>query len=57
MTHLPLVTYDKSNCLNNQFYSNFNHSYPHYQLFISKVTQTLWTVQMCYSTLKMNLLN
>ena len=39
--------YDKANCLNSQFYNNFNHSYPHYQLFLSKVTQTLWTVPMC----------
>ena len=25
---LATSVYDKANCLNNQFYSNFNHSYP-----------------------------
>jgi len=25
---LATSVYDKENCLNNQFYSNFNHSYP-----------------------------
>jgi len=35
--------YDKANCLNNQFYNHFNHSYLHYHLFLSKVTQTLWS--------------
>jgi len=49
--------YNKANCLNKQFYNNFNHSYPHYQLFLSKVTQTLWTVPVCSSALKMKLLN
>ena len=45
---LATSDYNKANCLNNQFYNNFNHSYPHYQLlFLSKVTLDCPNVLLC----------
>ena len=57
VTHLPLVTTAKQSIqITNSTTISIIHT-PHYQLFLSKVTQTLWTAPMRYSALKMKVLN
>ena len=48
--------YDKANCLNKQFYNNFNHSYPHYQLSSARLYKPCGLFQcVSYYVLKMTL--